>query len=200
MFYERLSKIYQDKPFLSTEFPFEEYYPLFKRFVLEEVERNTKYINPYRFSYNYGIAPKRSLRLFLVLSDHDESFLEKYFFYECECGESVILPYEQIYEFTCPNCEESITDSDESYDYLKYIKILFKLSNSIRQGVLSDLKAQSPSDYKGRKGTDSEGDEQAVVTLGEAFEVNKLKDEPTASKDLDKLESRVFRALTYRLN
>jgi hypothetical protein len=197
MLYEQLCKIYRDKLFLSAEFPFDEYYPLIKRFILEEVARGSNYLNPYRFSYAYGFNTKRIIRLFLALSDNDRIF-KKFCHYECECHESSIVAYEQIYNFECPNCGDSLSDSEDLMNNMQHVKLLFKIDDEIKQGAKNDLKVPSPSDNI-REITNTSGGDFQNVSLVDAIEANVLDDQPPVSTDITEFERRMLLLLSHGL-
>lgn len=139
MLFGRLKALYEKNEVLKQKFPLDEYYPLLRKFISQEVALGATYLSPYRFALSFSLSVKDSIKFFLGLTD-SENILNQYYKYQCdECGTiNIIKDEEQLAYFVCKECgfEDHLTKKD----YLNEVKILFRLNDEIVRETENYLK------------------------------------------------------------
>lgn len=144
MLYTELKNIYKEKTFLDYEFPFEEFYPQLKQFLISEVKEGAIYLSPYRFTLAFGYNLPSILRFFLALSDQS-GILNQLYKIECtNCGTPYILEWEELRQFKCyDGCGE--VDDLSNISYLEDIKMIFEINEPLLEDVKDHLKDSTSS-------------------------------------------------------
>lgn len=169
------------KPFLASEFPFEEYYPLLNRYLVEEIRLGSKYSNPFRFASNYSTDIKETIKFFLALSD-SKGLFEKMYRFECsECREINLITQDQLENFTCKECHDE--DNLIHSNIFNEIKIIFRIHDDLRKELQPSLKDYSPSKNKHSNHRALGGEYPDELSLGDALGFNKIGDD-TINKEL----------------
>lgn len=193
MLYTKLKSIYDKKTFLKDSYPFEEFFPQVKTFINAEVRLGAKYLNPYRFAFNYGYDTQKILTYFLALSE-EEIILTKVYKYDCPCGETNLLTTEELQHFTCTGCydEENLTNANILYE----IQLLFKINKDLLEDVKNNLKALSSS--KAVVSTNQNLEEDKIITLNDAIQANLIQ-KNTVDSSLESIEQILCNRLTMGL-
>ncbi|MGJ7922189.1 hypothetical protein [Neobacillus sp. LXY-4] len=169
MLYKELKNIYKEKRFLDFEFPFEEFYPQLKQFLISEVREGAIYLNPYRFSLAFGYNLPAILRFFLALSDRN-GILNQLYKVECtNCGKLYILEWEELRNFICyAGCEE--IDDLSNINYMDDIKLIFEINETLLEDVKDHLK--EPASSRPMKKIDKSLEED--YTIQEYMNINQI--------------------------
>ncbi|PHG30408.1 hypothetical protein COI60_24875 [Bacillus toyonensis] len=167
----KLKKLYENNKVLSEEFPFDEYYPLLRNFIVKEVSLDAEYLSPYRFALTYGIPPKNAIRFFMGLTD-DRELLQQHYKYDCEICDhiNIIVDEDQLVDFRCIEC--GFEDHLITKEYLSEVKLLFKISDELLEEIQHGLKENPLSeDAVGLKILDEGTSITNEVSLGLAQEI-----------------------------
>ncbi|WP_411955109.1 hypothetical protein ACKXGF_04935 [Alkalibacillus sp. S2W] len=205
MFYTKLCSIYDEKDILKREFPFDEFHPLLRKFLMDELKLNADHFSPYRFASYFGIDLKQSIKFFLALSDNQGLF-NKIYKYQCSnCEElNIITDEEDLKNFICHECLEP--ESLENQNFLDEVKIIFEL-NEEENELKNSLKAHPFFDkHTSNRNKSKEGDVNLYfdhLSLGQTLEENEQKDSEgnvyPINSDLAELEREVIKPLTKGL-
>lgn len=166
MLSEKLKNLYTENRTLADEFPFDEYYPLLRNFLVQEINLGAELLSPYRFAVTYGLSPRSSVRFFLGLADEEE-IIYQYYKYECEeCNTTNIIKDEaELLDFKCKNC--GFEDYLVKTEHLSEVKLLFKISGPLLEEIRNNLKELPLTEVSNFSSTLDEGTLVSLSTLTE---------------------------------
>jgi hypothetical protein len=197
MFTTELANTYSKKPFLNELIPYDEFLPQLTQFILQEVRLGARHLNPYRFSYLFGHEPKDVIPLFIAISN-DKGLLRRLYKYDCSnCETTNLLTDDQIKNFQCYECsyEGNLTTSN----FLEEVKVIFEISDSLMEEVMSRLKDRASSVTKTKQSEEANRTKGNNVSLNDFFNYNKLS-ENNADDDLLIIQDALLTKMSHSLS
>ncbi|QXJ58456.1 hypothetical protein J9537_10540 [Enterococcus raffinosus] len=187
MFFTVLQAIYNDSIWLSNNYPFEEYYPLLRGYLSDELAIHSKYMSPYRFSYKYRKPVEQVIKFFLALTGDDGIFSLRFKFI-CENDDCINIFQEKDISNNRLYCK----DCGEEYNFEKVnadneISLLFVLNEDLKVELSKDIFFEKSSSYK-TEACLNEDSSRGELLLKKAAEL--LREEPindSLEKNLERL-------------
>lgn len=166
MFYERLKSIYsQNDDYLNNRFSFEQYYPILRLYLIEQVKSKQELLSVDDFANKNAISLRDSINFLAALSGEDGIF-ERHYKFNCEkCSQVHVIEEEELFEMI--NLENEYPE-DIDCDYCnqtnfipsntEFIKLLFKIKPLIFKEISAEIKKVESSSEVISQVEISEGD------------------------------------------
>lgn len=134
--------IYQQRPDFNKYYDIENFYPLFRKYLLDTVRQRHMYIRASDISEEYGINLS-FLNEFLLLFSKNKLGLSKYYYLEClNCNQYNIQ--KNLHSLaSCIHCSYNFTEDDLMY-MSSHIEFCYKINTSLYRSLLEDLNYSTP--------------------------------------------------------
>lgn len=141
--YQKLKSIYKDDSNLELLYPFEETYILIRRFLIDNINGNKKYVEAEEYANNFAKDYYETFNLFFSLSKTNGVFKKLYLITCTECGElTITTSLSEDYE--CSICKEPLDLEEDYTSIFTNINYAFEIQPAIIRDLKSNLKVPPP--------------------------------------------------------
>lgn len=140
-----LRTLYQDDPSLESSFPFVKYYEYLNESIAFELRRGNDCIEPASFAHINSMEIKKALTFLITISTiRNNRIINLKYSFECEnCGAYDSVEEEDLEEWTCYECDETINIKSLMQKGLVNLNVAFEIDRNLRMAMLEGFKFPS---------------------------------------------------------
>lgn len=142
MLLHNCTTIYQQRPDLNKYYDIENFYPLFRKYLLDTVRQRHIYIRASDISEEYGINIS-FLNEFLLLFSKNKLGISKYYYLECLICDQYNIQKNLHSLASCIHCTYNFSEDDIMY-MSSNIEFCYKINASLYRSLLEDLNYSTP--------------------------------------------------------